>query len=368
MATTSWRTTVCRRGRIPLLFVLGMIGLDLVVHASRATWRRYDPDDYRERVRACRDGTWDMVIVGGSPVHEGVDPALLRGLTWRGTTLKRVFNCGLEGATTSDTYLAVEQGLTKPPRLLVYGITASDVNDARGEPHGPRILMGPGDLAVAWHLRPGAAWWTTRHWLVGQAARSWNLYHYRHGIRLWLADQFPDFAPEAAAEVDNNLRISTAIASNGGYAPRPEMRERRLDRLKSRGWTGMPFIHLEKYRLGGHLRYVHRILDWAEAHGTTAMLVDMPVSGDLEEIHFAPAFARYRQTVRELAAKRGVQVVWASRQAVGLTNADFADLIHLNAKGSKRFSTWLRGELEKQESGARSQESVNARVSLTPDS
>jgi hypothetical protein len=122
---------------------------------------------------------------------------------------------------------------------------------------------------------------------------------------------------------------------------------RRLDRLKSRGWTGLPFEFLANYRLGGHFRYVERILDWADAHGSTPILIDMPVSADLEEIHFAPAFQRYRQALRELAANREVQVVWATRQDVGLTNADFADLIHLNAQGSKRFSAWLRGELEK---------------------
>ena len=346
MESTSWRTTLWRRGRISLLFLLGLIGLDLVVHAFRSTWRRYDPDEYRERVRACRDGAWDLVVFGGSPVHEGIDPALLRGVSWRGTPLRRVFNCGLEGATASDTCLAVEQGLTTPPRLLVYGITASDVNDARGEPHGPRMLMGPADLATAWQLRPQATEWTTRHWLIGRASRSWNLYHYRHGIRLWLADQFPSFAPETAAEVQNNLRISTAIATNSGYAPRPEMRVRRLDRLKSRGWTGMPFKFLASYRLGGHFRYVERILDWAETHGTTAVLVDMPVSADLEEIHFASDFQSYRQALRGLAASRDVRVVWATRQAIGLTDADFADLIHLNAVGSKRFSTWLRAQIE----------------------
>jgi hypothetical protein len=350
MDSPSWLPTLIRpwwRWRIAVVFLLGLIAVDLGVHAFRATWRRYDPDDYRERVRACRDGAWDVVVVGGSPVSEGIDPARLAGLTWRGAKLARAFNLGLPGATTSEVWHGVAHGIRQPPRVLVYGITASDLNEARDAAQGPAMLMNPTDLAIWWQLRPQAGWWCTRQWLRGQAARSWNLYQYRQGIRLWAAHQWPAFAPAVARRADRNLHISAGIAEHQGYAPRPELQTRRLDQLKATGYTGLPFRFLQAYRLGDHQRYLHRLLDWADANQVTPILVDMPVTADLEEIHFAPAFAQYRTALRDVAAKRGVRLLSASRQSVGLTDADFADLIHLNAEGAARLSTWLRDRLER---------------------
>ena len=196
-------------------------------------------------------------------------------------------------------------------------------------------------------MRPGAREWCIRHWLYGQAARSWNLVHYRRGIALWLAGGFPGFAPEAAQEAENGLRFSHALVANHGYTPRLEMRERRFDQLKTQGWTGLPFNFLRHFRLGGHRDYLHRILDWAEQRGVTPILVDMPVPEDLDEKHFAQEFAQYRAELRAIAEKHGVQVIWADRRDTGLTDADFADLIHLNARGSQRFTAWLRGQLER---------------------
>ena len=47
--------------------------------------------------------------------------------------------------------------LAAPPKLLVYGITASDLNDSRLEPHGPGSVMEWSDLAEWVRLRPRTA-------------------------------------------------------------------------------------------------------------------------------------------------------------------------------------------------------------------
>jgi hypothetical protein len=38
----------------------------------------------------------------------------------------------------------------------------------------------------------------------------------------------------------------------------------------------------------------------------------------------------------------------APRTAVGLSDADFADLVHLNTSGVPRMSTWLRRRLDEE--------------------
>ncbi|HKI34377.1 MAG TPA: hypothetical protein VKA46_21160 [Gemmataceae bacterium] len=333
--------------RVVLYFVVGLVALDAVVAARRPVWRAYDPDDYRMKMHECIQRPYDLVLVGGSPVCEGIDPAVLAGTPWRGRAVENVFNLGLSGATTSEVWHAVRHGIGVPPRLLVYGITASDLNDNRDEPHGPRSLMEVRDVAEWLRLRPQAAQWCLRQYAYGKCDRCWNLYHYRNGIRLWAADRveqaFPGSFPDAAKEARDGLRYSAALARGDGYAPRPEFQARTLTRMKARNILPS-FYFLDNYHLGGHLRYLHKVLDWAEANGVAVVLLDMPVSEDMSQT-YREAFAAYAAALAEVERSRGVTVLRPSREALGLSDDDFADLIHLNVNGTARLSAWLRRQL-----------------------
>jgi hypothetical protein len=118
-----------------------------------------------------------------------------------------------------------------------------------------------------------------------------------------------------------------------------------LDQRKAAGGNGLPFNFLDHYHLGGHLACLRRLLDWAKDHGVDVVLVDMPVSQDLEERLYPREYACYRQALADLERDRGVPVLRACRAAVGLTDADFSDLVHLNARGTARLGTWLRHQL-----------------------
>ena len=76
---------------------------------------------YRERLVRCREGRWDLLVVGGSPAMCGIDPAVLTGTPWRGEQLKTTFNLGLPLATAAEIWLAAEHGPRVPPKLLVMG-------------------------------------------------------------------------------------------------------------------------------------------------------------------------------------------------------------------------------------------------------
>jgi hypothetical protein len=343
------RVASLARCRVILYLVLGLAGVDGLVAAHRATWRAWDPDDYRIRLHGCRRRQPDLVVVGGSPVSEGIDPAVLTGLLWRGRSLERVYNLGLPGATTAEVWLAVKHGLPRPPCLLVYGITASDLNDDRVEPQGPRALMDTQDV-IAWVRcrRWSAAEWGLRHFIQGRFARLWNLFYYRNGIRLWAADwaegHWPGVCPQAAAEARLNRRHSESLRRADGFAPRSGIQSGRLDYFKATHAIAR-FSFLDHFRLGELVAYLHRLLDWAEVQSVEVVLVDMPVSADLEERSFPRAFAAYREMLADLEKTRSVRLLRANRDVLGLDDADFADLVHLNARGSARLSAWLRHQL-----------------------
>src|SRR5262249_21651273 len=147
------------------------------------------------------------------------------GLDWHGDHLRRVYNLGLPGATTSEVWHAVKNGLVAPPRLLVYGITASDLNDSRHEPQGPRELMDVADVAAWVGDHPDGGEWCLRHFLAGGLEGLWQLFHHRNGIRLWAADRvgqlWPSAVPEAFADARAGYTHSAAIARADGYAPDP---------------------------------------------------------------------------------------------------------------------------------------------------
>jgi hypothetical protein len=338
-----------RRYRVLLYLLLGLVAVDVAVAVYRPIWRAYDPDEYRERLHNCRRRPHDLVLVGGSLVSEGLDPAALRGLRWHGRAVEHPYNLGLPGGTTSEVWHAVEHGLTEPPRLLVYGVTASDLNDHRDEPEGPRQLMDWHDLPRWVRYRPEAADWAPRQFLWERLGRLWHLYSYRNGIRLWAADQvecrWPGPFADAAAEARKGLARAAALRGENGYAPDADTRVRSLAYLKAHGTTGPPIPFLDCYQLGGHLRYLHRLLDWARGRGVAVVLVDMPVSADLEERLHPREFARYRAALAEVGKQHGVPVLRAGRDALGLDDAHFADLVHLNGLGAARMSAWLRDQL-----------------------
>ena len=338
--------------RILIYLLAGLLLLEVLVSSRGRLWRRYDADEYQERVSACRRHPRDLVVVGGSPVAEGIDPALLAGTCWHGRPMQYVYNLGLAGATTTEVWHAIEHGIDPPPRLLVYGITASDVNESRNEPSGPRTLMTVSDLGSWWGLRRDSFTWAVRQFALGRAAHLSNLVFYRNAIRLWAADClerfWPGCCPQSAAEAAEGLRFAARLQADNGYAPRPNFQLDRFDLRKAagQGFTYFPF--LEKFRLGGHLAYLRRILDWAGERGVAVVLVDMPVSADLEEKLFPQAFAAYRAALAEVARSHRVPVLRATRTAVGLTDAHFADLVHLNSAGAARLSAWLSKALAEQ--------------------
>jgi hypothetical protein len=339
---------VWRYLRTPAYVLLALAGVDLFLLAFRDTWERHSPDDYAARLAGCRQRPRDFVFVGGSPVSEGIDADLVAGVRWRGEPLADGYALGLPGGTTSEFYHAVKHGCPTPPKLLIYGITASDLNDSRHEPHGPASLMSVGDVAAWATTRPDSREWVVRTYLREQASRAWSLYRYRHGIRMWAAIQadtvFPGSCPDALREAAELRNHADALHRGNGYAPAAGFVTRRYDVVKEVGAPLPPFTFFDRYKTGSHLTCLQRLIGWAGERGTALVLVDMPVTADLEAEQPA-AFAEYRLLLADVE-RSGVPVVRAHRDAVGITDAGFADTIHLNGVGAKKLSLWVRDRLE----------------------
>jgi hypothetical protein len=328
--------------------VVALVVIDLFVLLFRDTWDRHSPDDYAARVEGCRNRPHDLVFVGGSPVSEGIDPDVVAGMTWRGCVLGHGYALGLPGGTTSEFFHAVKNGCLVAPTLLIYGITASDLNDSRHEPHGPASIMTIGDVGAWVATRPDSRAWVVRNYLRSKVSNAWSLNRYRHGIRLWAAlraDEIrPGCCPEAAKEARELRDYADALRAGDGYAPAAGFVDRRYDVVKAVRSPLPPFTFLNRYKTGSHLTYLHRMIRWAEERGTTLVLVDMPVTSDLEA-DYPAAFAEYRTLLADLEQRTGIPVLRAHRDVVGITDAGFADTIHLNRVGATILSRWVRIQL-----------------------
>ncbi len=341
------------RWRVVAWFALGLVALDVAVGATGPLWRSYSPVYYRDRLAAARERTWDVVVAGGSAAMCGIDTDRLVGADWRGTPVASAFNLGLPLATTAEVSLAAEHGLgERPPRLLVYAITASDLNGNRVVGEGPQYLMGPDDLARWAGFQPARTGWSLHYWARERLSRAWHLRHHGTGIRLWAADQLdatsPGVCPDEAEAAHLALTRTAGLASPRGPIPHPPAAPLfRLDLLKAANpaVVAAPFPYLDRYEARGHLPYLHRLLDWANGRGVPVVLLDLPVSADLDGARFPKEFAAYRDVMAEVERDRHVPVLRATRDAVGLTDADFGDLVHLNADGAAKLSDWLRGRL-----------------------
>jgi hypothetical protein len=320
---------------------LFLVIADWLVGRFDAVWQRHSPDDYALRVAACAREPRDLVFLGGSPVAEGIDPA-------RFPQAKSDYALGLSGGTMSDFYHAVLRACPTPPKRLVYGVSVTDLNDSRHEPHGAYSLMTPGDVARWVKLRPEAGEWVVRHYALGQLGKASNLFRYRHGIRMWAAteasERLPDSCPESQREADELRDYADRLIHGNGYAPLRGFRQMDWSAVKAAGKAPTSFPYLVKYRTGSHLKYLLKLIDWCEANQVELVLVEMPVTADLERMYTAE-FAEYRKRLTEVEQTHNVRVIRAGRDAVGLEDRHFADLIHLNCDGARTLSDWLAARM-----------------------
>ena len=329
----------------PLVTLLTAFALlDYAARRDAPIWERCSPDDYAARVEGCQREARDYVVVGGSAVSEGLDPDALAGLNWAGSPLPNGYALGLPGGTLTDVTIALRHAAPTAPRLVIYGAAATDLNDARNEPHGPYSLYDAADVAELCRTRPDARSWTVRRYAEGQCRQASAIYQHRHGLKMAAAlaveSRCPGACPHAAKEAAGLRDYADALRLGRGYAPAAWFADARYDLRKVAPTPLAPFDFLDKYRTGSHWRYFAKLRDWSTERGVALVVVEMPVTADLDA-KYPAALAEFRALLDALPAD-GVPVLHASRDAVKLTDADFADLVHVNRGGAAKLSAWTR--------------------------
>jgi hypothetical protein len=193
-------------------------------------------------------------------------------------------------------------------------------------------------------VRPESGEWVTRHFLQSRFSQASNIFRYRHGIRMSLANeadrQAPGSCPAAAREAEESHKQFERLHNGTGYCPAKGYAVGRYDRVKATGAPQAPFAFLDRYRTGSHLKFLHRLIDWCESNEVRIILVDMPVTADLED-RYSKEFTEFQDRLNEVERDRRVTIMRPTRSEIGLTDAHFADVIHMNRDGARRFSDWL---------------------------
>ena len=209
-------------------------------------------------------------------------------------------------------------------------------------------MMTASDLELAAVARPRSAAWYAWNFGSERAARIWQLYYHRRGIRLCLAEAtdriLPGAFPADAAEARCGIVVSTALRTGNGFTGHPPVTPAvRLDAQKAAGQVPESFLFMNRYRVGpAYMACLDRMLVRAARQNVPVLIVDMPVPADLTSACIrpntqpteAPCLRRPRPTASRCSMP--------TRSAVGLTDADFSDLIHLNGNGAAKLSAWLR--------------------------
>src|SRR5438034_960662 len=113
--------------RVLIWFLAAFVAVEVAVAANAALWQTYDPNPYASRLSAYDRRGADLLVVGGSPAMCGFDPTILGGTSWHGEPLPRAFNLAVPLGTTTDVCHIVEFALRRRPKLIVYGVMATDL-------------------------------------------------------------------------------------------------------------------------------------------------------------------------------------------------------------------------------------------------
>jgi len=327
-----------------LLFAAAWLVVDVGVRLTADLWTHYAADDYSERIERCAAEPRDLIVLGGSPVSEGIDPALL------GDNARSL---ALPGGTITDSYFAYKHGAPTKPKRLIVGVAATDFNDARNEPHGAYSIYTSADVADIARTRRDAASWTMRRFGEGQLRQVSAVYQHRRGLFLAAADLAASvdtrIAPETSAIAARDYGYAESLRAGRGYAPAPWFAHADYAARKARGESFPPFDFLERYSFGSHFAYLERLMN--ERDGTTVVIVEMPYTEDFE-VRFAERLAEFRTRLTTWETERGWPLLRATRESLKLSDADFGDFVHLNRGGAAKMTAWLKAEILRRDAEA----------------
>jgi hypothetical protein len=268
-------------------------------------------------------GPVDCIFLGSSMVRRGIDPAIFAD-TYRGQTGEslRCFSLGVNGLTASGAAVLAHYVVDRyHPRLLVYGVSPRDFNEAVAVQAFTAHKLT--DLDWTQYQRgsfnfPG--------WLFDHSAAFGYAYLYRN----WMQPDFPERV--------NSRYQEEASTRADGYSPffetlewPPSDREKRRIGLLYRQYTAVP----------EELDGIRQIVALHRPPQTQIVLVEIPLYEEvITQLIRKKAYEHFNQQVESYTTPAGVRY-WPTTLLRLIPDEGWYNLNHMNDTGAKIFSRWL---------------------------
>lgn len=329
------RLSPWRRLFVPLAILLTiLVAYNLLIrHTAKSTLRHHLLTSLSEIPLDT-----DFLFLGNSLVEAGCDTSAFRGAWPAGQTAPKPVNIALGATSPVEHYLILKHALDRPihPKYLVYGFFDDQLNaPVRGDwadlvgnrafsyyfPDEAAALYSPGSSLKKWQLRivghipmlaERSSFWGKVELLrraiedIGMPKQQTTRY-----------GRVQDFAALEAADLPSfNQRCHTILAQRTGFsAP------------------------------------IHEIIELAQQHGMTLILLEMPMPFRHRNIFYSsPAWTEMRAYLQTLARENHAVYLPAS-DWVG-DDKNFEDATHLNEQGAKYFSAKLADTLSRASSAS----------------
>jgi hypothetical protein len=274
--------------------------------------------------------TPDVILMGNSRVQAGLDPSLLvHRAEDQFQQPVTVLNLGLVGGTPQPNYWLLKNIIqsNKQPKLIIYGATEFEFNPnskvERWNYADELATLGDyGDIFpdMSRHID------MQLNFLVG---RVWQLYRYRNALNILIPDTlYPDGSATSDAPVEDAL----------GFIPinhvmnSIDVRKMRYTYLEDPGYV-------RSYTVQGYeADRFEQLLQLAQARGIRMIVINMPITRVHETFLPPGGYDSYRNYLKTITAKYGVEFVDYNNHDLWTEPDDFADTHHMNRVGAKKLS------------------------------
>jgi hypothetical protein len=268
-------------------------------------------------------GPVDCIFVGSSMVRSGIQPAAFAdGYRQQTGESLRCFTFGLSGLTASAAGMLADYLVnTYHPRLLIYGVSPRDFNEAVVT----QAFSGRQLARLDWMKYQRGAFNITG-WMFARLHAFQYAYFFRDGL-----------TPSFADKLDRRRAFESQLDPDG-YAPSDHVMSWPISPAERDHITR---LYQDYKPLPEELAGLQRIIDLHESGKTRLVLVEVPFYPDIvTQLLGLELYDTFNQQVESYASPAGVPY-WPTTLLDLIPPEGWYNLNHLNTTGAETFSRWL---------------------------
>ena len=273
--------------------------------------------------RFAASGPVDCIFLGSSMVRSGIQPATFADAYRQQTGQSlRCFTFGLSGLTASAAGLLADYLVnTYHPRLLVYGVSPRDFNEAVAV----QGFSGAKLARLDW-MRYQRGAFTITGWLFARLYAFQYAYFYRDGLTPGFADKL------------DRRRAAESQLGPDGYAPSDHVMSWPISPTEKDHITR---LYQDYKPLPEELAGFQRIIALHQSGRTRLVLVEVPFYPDIvTQLLGVEAYRDFNRQIESYASPAGV-LYWPTTLLDLIPPEGWDNLNHLNTTGAEAFSQWL---------------------------